>query len=59
MFIVVIVCLVAAKVLWNRLTAPGLELKGKHVIVTGGSTGLGLATAIKVNFFCVFAFGCF
>ncbi|TMW55939.1 hypothetical protein Poli38472_008587 [Pythium oligandrum] len=31
----------------DQLTAPGFKVDGKHVFVTGGSSGLGLALAIK------------
>lgn len=37
---------VVASFVWERVTAK-LRLKGKHVFITGGSTGLGLAIAIK------------
>lgn len=32
---------------YARVTRPGLDVRGKHVLVTGGSTGLGLAVARK------------
>ena len=36
-----------AAAVWRLATRPGLHLKGRHVLVTGGSTGLGLAVATK------------
>jgi 3-dehydrosphinganine reductase len=45
-----VVGVIVAIHVWKRLTAPGLNLNNKHVIITGGSTGLGLAVAIKVPF---------
>ena len=32
---------------YKRLTAPGFDVKGKHVVVTGGSEGLGKAIATR------------
>ncbi|TMW55940.1 hypothetical protein Poli38472_008588 [Pythium oligandrum] len=32
---------------WTKLTGPGFKVEGKHVFVTGGSSGLGLAIALK------------
>ena len=34
---------------FERLFAPGFNVKGRHVVITGGSSGLGLAFGIKVR----------
>ncbi|OQS04248.1 3-ketodihydrosphingosine reductase, partial [Thraustotheca clavata] len=39
--------MLALSQVWSFLTAPGFKVDGKHVVITGGSTGLGLATAKK------------
>ncbi|EGD83316.1 hypothetical protein PTSG_03924 [Salpingoeca rosetta] len=39
--------LVVVNWLWNKITAPGIDAKDKHVFITGGTTGLGLGIAIK------------
>lgn len=36
---------VAAAWVWARATAPGFDVRGRHVLVTGGSAGLGLEFA--------------
>eukprot|EP00128_Syssomonas_multiformis_P007999 Colp12_sorted_trinity150504_noHs@19527 len=41
------IVLASLSVAINKLTAPGFNPKGKHVLITGGSTGLGLAVAKK------------
>jgi short-subunit dehydrogenase len=38
---------VAQSVVWTKVRAPGFKVDGKHVFVTGGSQGLGLALAKK------------
>ncbi|DBA04798.1 TPA: hypothetical protein N0F65_004435 [Lagenidium giganteum] len=38
-------CVLSA--IYTKLRAPGFRVAGKHVFITGGSTGLGLATAKK------------
>ncbi|OQR90989.1 3-ketodihydrosphingosine reductase [Achlya hypogyna] len=41
------VALLGLSQVWSVATAPGFKVSGKHVFITGGSTGLGLATAKK------------
>lgn len=33
--------------MWTKVRAPGFHVDGKHVFVTGGTQGLGLALAKK------------
>ncbi|TYZ68338.1 hypothetical protein PybrP1_000723 [[Pythium] brassicae (nom. inval.)] len=42
-----VVGLIALSFVLTKLRAPGFKVDGKHVFVTGGSTGLGLAVAKK------------
>lgn len=37
----------AQSYVWTKVTAPGFKVDGKHVFITGGSTGLGLALGKK------------
>eukprot|EP00730_Choanoeca_flexa_P009988 TRINITY_DN14693_c0_g1_i1.p1 TRINITY_DN14693_c0_g1~~TRINITY_DN14693_c0_g1_i1.p1 ORF type:complete len:331 (+),score=83.39 TRINITY_DN14693_c0_g1_i1:22-1014(+) len=39
------VCVTA--LIYRKLTAPGFDPKGKHCVITGGSTGLGLFVALR------------
>jgi len=39
--------LIVLGMLYKRLTAPGFNVAGKHVVVTGGSQGLGMSVAAR------------
>ena len=42
---ILIICLAIP---WNMFFGSKRSLKGKHVVITGGSSGIGLAMAIQV-----------
>jgi NAD(P)-dependent dehydrogenase (short-subunit alcohol dehydrogenase family) len=42
-----VVAIIALSYIVTKLTAPGFKVDGKHVFITGGSTGLGLALGKK------------
>eukprot|EP00049_Salpingoeca_infusionum_P006415 m.106517 g.106517 ORF g.106517 m.106517 type:complete len:335 (-) comp13304_c1_seq1:2523-3527(-) len=44
---VVYAWLLVGHYVWRKVRAPGIKCEDKHVFITGGSTGLGLATAIQ------------
>eukprot|EP00054_Salpingoeca_dolichothecata_P011279 m.62678 g.62678 ORF g.62678 m.62678 type:complete len:324 (-) comp19391_c0_seq1:79-1050(-) len=46
--IVAYIGLFVVSFIWKRIRQPGLNVKGKHIFVTGGSTGLGLAIAKRL-----------
>nr|CCA21360.1 conserved hypothetical protein [Albugo laibachii Nc14] len=46
-FLLCILALAALSFAWSKFKAPGFDVAGKHVFITGGTSGLGLSLAKK------------